>query len=420
MKILTLTNIYTPTVGGITRSIQTFSDQFRSRGNHVLIVAPDANDTPEEEDVVRYPAVANAYEDKYSLPIPLPGYLLSTLEEYDPDILHSHHPFLIGLTARRSAALWDVPLVYTHHTRYDAYLESRFSLPSGFVDVLAKLWTNYCNLCDAVIAPSQSIANMLQERGVDTRIEIIPTGVDLEVFASGDGTNLRRKLNIPPAAFVVGHVGRLAKEKNCEFVAEGVSEFLRQYSEAHFVLVGDGVCFDNMMHRFRDDGVDSRVHPLGQVEKKEVADAVAGMDVFAFASHTETQGMVLTEAMAAGVPVVALSASGVDDVLQDSRNGRLLADDADATAFADGLRWVADLQAEHKQLLTNNCRKTAEQFSTQNCAQRCLHLYDQVIAEHRAQHPHREGIIPATQRVLANEWNALMTALKTMGKAILS
>ncbi len=412
MKIMMLTNIFTPQIGGITRSIQAFTDQYRKKGHEVLVVAPSSTNEPENEtDVVRYPAIPNAYMEKYSLPLPVPGYLTTTFQKFQPDIVHSHHPFLIGLTARRGATFWDVPIVYTHHTRYDSYLESHFHLPTEVVEMLTNLWTGYCNLCDGVIAPSESIAVQLQKRGVLKKIVVIPTGVDFAKFSQGDGRGIREKLGLGPEAFVVGHSGRLAPEKNCRFLARGVTAFLKENSLAHFLVAGDGSDLAGLKHQVKQAGVAERCHFLGMVEQEELVDIYPAMDVFAFASKSETQGMVLTEAMAAGVPVVALSASGVDDVLEDQKNGRLILEEK-TEEFVQSLSWVAGLSEKEKEDLHRNCRETAKMFSIDQCSERSLSFYNDVISGYSKDHKEENNLFTATTRFLNNEWNAFTTAFQ--------
>lgn len=415
MNIAMLTNIFTPQIGGITRSIQAFTEQYQKRGHQVLIVAPDAEETQEGEDhVVRYPAIPKAYLNKYSLPLPAPGYVSSTLMEFQPDIVHSHHPFLLGVTARRNAALFNVPLVYTHHTRYDSYLESHMEHVSKTVkELFLNMWTGYCNLCDAVVCPSSSIVSLLQKNGVSTPCSLIPTGVSVDQYASGDGEKIRREANIPADAFVVGHLGRLSTEKNCLFLAKALGQFLAKNPKSHFLVVGDGPQKAEMKVCLAQSQVLDRCHFVGVKEGAEVANAYHAMDLFTFTSQSETQGMVLTEAMAAGVPVVALSASGVDDALRDGENGFLVRKE-NQDQFAAAMEKYYALPAEKRNEMSQAARDTADAFSLESCADRMLDLYQNTIAKNT-----EEGIIMATQRFIGNEFKALLTALESMGHALL-
>jgi glycosyltransferase involved in cell wall biosynthesis len=382
MRILMATNTFTPHVGGVARSVQSFAEQLRQMGHGVLVVAPEYEGTPPEEtNVVRLPALQHFNNSPFSVPLVMPGMLVESIEAFKPDVVHAHHPFLLGSTALRIGAAYALPVVFTHHTRYETYTHY-LSLDTPAVQRIAvEMAAGFCNLCDAVIAPSQSIADLLREHQVKSPMEVIPTGVDLRRFAQASGVRARRVLKLPTDAFVVGHVGRLAPEKNLGFLAEAVALFLRREPKARFLIVGSGPGQEDIERHFDDEQLRSRLCIAGTLEGQPLVDAYAAMNVFAFASKSETQGMVLTEAMAAGVPVVALDASGVRDVVQDGVNGRLLTDE-DAASFAEALGRVARLSPQQRKPLAAAVRATAEQFSLANCASRLVQVYETVIVRH--------------------------------------
>jgi glycosyltransferase involved in cell wall biosynthesis len=299
---------------------------------------------------------------------------------------------------------------YTHYVPGDSPKLKRFVLD---------LVTGYCNLCDTVIAPSQSVAKILREREVTAPIKVIPTGIDIQTFATGDGNAFRKKLGIPQDAFVVGHVGRLAPEKNLPFLAAAVSRFLKTTSHAHFLLTGSGPSKSTIEETFRQNSVFSRLHLAGVMPHKDLADAYHAMDVFTFSSQTETQGMVLAEAMAAGVPVVAIDASGVREVVRDGENGRLLPDE-DLEAFAAGLSWIADLGDTKREALSKTALATARQFSMPLTASRTLELYASLIEQ--APEPKEIETSPwaLARRQIEEEWKILRNIVHAAGEAVLS
>jgi endonuclease/exonuclease/phosphatase family metal-dependent hydrolase len=272
-----------------------------------------------------------------------------------------------------------VPLVFTHHTMYEQYTHYVPGDSHLLARFVVDLTVGYSNLCDAVIAPSESVTAILQERGVVTAIESIPTGVDVAHFASGDGASFRRELNIPAGAFVVGHLGRLAPEKNLPFLAQAVAAFLRRHPKTHFLVVGSGPSEEPLRALFRSARYRGRLHMAGSCSGQRLIDAYHAMDVFAFASQSETQGMVLTEAMAAGVPVVAVDAAGAREVVVDRVNGRLLPNERQAS-FADALAWVAHRSAAEREALRQAARRTADEFSMQRTADKALALYERLAA----------------------------------------
>jgi len=375
MNIAIFTNTFTPHVGGVARSVQAFTDEYRKMGHRTLVVAPKFDEMPAGEvDVVRIPAIQNFNTSDFSVALPIPQGLTQTLIEFEPEIIHSQHPFLLGMTAVRAARSLHLPLVFTHHTLYEEYthyVPGDSALLRSFVIELA---TRYANLSDQVIAPSESIRDLLMERGVRVPIEVVPTGVHLEKFAQGEPGKTRTTLGIADDAFVVGHMGRLALEKNIRFLAASVRRFLEDNLSAVFLVVGDGDARQVIENEFASRNLSERLLFTGTLENQDLSNALNAMDVFAFASRTETQGMVLTEAMAAGLPVVALNASGAREVVRDEINGRLLEGD-DEEGFADALRWVLELGDAGRAKLVAGARKTAESFSMQRSAQSALDCF---------------------------------------------
>jgi glycosyltransferase involved in cell wall biosynthesis len=420
MNILMVTNTFTPHVGGVARSVQGFTSAFRARGHRVLVLAPVFPGMPAQEtDVVRIPAVQRFNGSDFSVPVPVPRRVAAALKPFPPQLVHSHHPFLLGDTALRIAAARGVPMVFTHHTIYERYTHYVPGDSPRLKHFVMDLVTGYCNLCDAVIAPSESVARLLRERGVVARIEVIPTGVDVQVFARGDGSEFRRRMGIPLQAFVVGHVGRLAPEKNLGFLAEAVSRFLRTNDQAYFLVAGTGPSQEVIQQTFAVQGVADRLRVVGVLGQKELAAAYRAFDVFAFASQTETQGMVLTEALAAGIPVVAVDAPGVREVVRDRDNGRLLLHE-DIDAFVTALRWVASLTPAERQHLREGITRTAAEFSMDRTANRTLALYESLIGVKPQRKPITTSVWAMARRRIAEEWKILRNIVHAAGGAVLS
>lgn len=418
MNILMLTNTYFPHVGGVAHSVQAFAEEYRRRGHRVLIVAPEFENRPADEtDVIRMPAIQKFNGSDFSVRIPIPGWLTAALDDFQPHIVHAHHSFLIGDTALRIAAMRNLPLVFTHHTMYEQYTH----YVPGDSSVLARfaidLTTGYTNFCDAVVAPSESVAAILKQRGVTTPIEVVPTGVDVAKYAAGDGVAFRHEMGIPADAFVVGHVGRLAPEKNLEFLAIAVAAFLRRHPQAHFVVVGSGPSEDAISKRFAAPRIQGRLHMAGVCKGQRLADAYAAMDAFAFASHSETQGMVLTEAMAASLPVVAIDAPGVREVVVDEVNGRLLPSE-NVRSFAAALRWIERQSPDRRQSMQRAARQRAEEFSLANTADRALALYEKLVAGAARNKTPEDSHWEATLRLIEAEWQLWSNLAQAAGSTL--
>ncbi len=247
---------------------------------------------------------------------------------------------------------------------------------------------------------------------------MIPTGIRLEQFAGGDGAAARRVLGIPGDVFVVGHVGRLAPEKNLVFLAEAMARFLFGNERAHCLIVGEGAMKQVMKDIFEKYGLGARLHLGGVLDAGALADTYCAMDAFAFSSCSETQGLVLAEAMAAGVPVVALDAPGVREIVRDGVNGRLLARE-DLDAFIAALAWIAALVPEEVQSLRQAARETAAGFSLPLTIERVLTLYRSLIAARPANRDIDESAWSVARRSLSGEWKILRTIAHAVGDAVL-
>lgn len=372
------TNTYLPHVGGVARSVASFTEDVRRLGHRVIVLAPTFAECPDdEEDVIRVPALQRYNGSDFSIPVTVPGTLMLRLREVEIDVVHAHHPFLLGHTALEIGASRNVPVVFTHHTMYEEYTHYVPGDSPALKRFAIELVSGYCNLCDAVIAPSESVADLLPQRGVSSPITVIPTGVDLEALASGDGAGFRARHGIPRDAVVIGHVGRLALEKNLEFLTRAVVRFLRLEPRSWFVVAGNGAFEETMRTELEEAGVGSRAVLAGVLGRPELADAYAAMDVFAFASRSETQGLVLAEAMAAGVPVVALDASGVREVVRSGVNGILLEGESE-DEFVEALASLAS-DSERRRAMSDAALSTACALSRERMAERLVELYGELI-----------------------------------------
>lgn len=414
MKIAMFTNTFTPHVGGVARSVQGLVDELQRLGHRVLVVAPRFENLDENEnDVLRIPAVQHFNGTDFSLPMPVPMKVSRVLNNFRPDIVHSHHPFLLGETALRIAVSCDVPVVFTHHTRYEQYTHYLPGDSAPLKNFVIDLVNGYCNLCNAVVAPSKSIADMLVEQGVQPPIKVIPTGVDPLYFAGPEEESWRNRLGIPKDVFVVGHVGRLAPEKNLTFLGDSVCNFLLQNRAAHFLLIGEGPAREELIAAFIREDLQNRIHLQGVIDRRSLTNAYNCMDVFVFSSQSETQGLVLAEAMAAGTPVVAIDAPGVREVVVDTENGRLISID-ELSSFVQALHWVAQLPDDQRSLLRQNARQTAEQLSLENSVKKILDLYSKCISAESSVPQIAESMWQKARKRIGKEFEIL----KNYGHAI--
>ena len=376
MRILMMTNTYFPIVGGLEQSVYSFSEEFKTLGHEVLIVTPTFAGAPvEEHGVIRLPAFQKFGWTIFSVNFPVSGLLTRLMKEFSPDIVHAHCPFFMGDFALRLSRQHAIPLVFTYHCMFEEYVQDWPVQNEGVKRFIVKLAAGYANFVDRLIVPCESVQEILLKRGVKTPMEVVPTGVDLKRFSKGDGKGFRERHQIPIDALVIGHAGRLAAEKNLDFLINCMVEALKKEPRAHALIVGRGSSEKMIKDTFEKAGLEKRLHLVGVLHYQHLVDAYFAMDVFAFASLSETQGIVLIEAMASGAPVVALDAPGARDVVKDHHNGRLLAQ-MDTPSFVDALLWVLRCSSEESQTMKQAARVTAQKYSIELSAKRMLEVYE--------------------------------------------
>jgi glycosyltransferase involved in cell wall biosynthesis len=415
-----MTNTYKPLLGGLEKSVESFTKEFRMRGHRVIIVAPEYQDMKPEEDLIRIPAIQNFNGSDFSVQLPIPGVLTEALGDFRPDIIHSHHPFFIGDTALRMASRYNVPLVFTHHTLYEENVHYVPGNEKALKRFAIQLSTGYANLADQVFAPSESVVQLMQARGVQSPIAVIPTGIDTERFAHGARSAFRKKFNIPSDAFVIGHLGRLAPEKNLEFLTRAVVEFLKLQPKAYFLVCGKGPSEVNIRQILKAEGASERLRLTGPLKGRNPIDAYHAMDIFTFASQSETQGLVVTEAMAAGVPVIAVNAPGVREVVRDNINGRLLAHE-NIPDFVLALQEIYR-QFQSPQGLTrikNACRETAAHFAMKDSAEKALNIYVSLCIQGFVRRSTEKSTWATTLRLIHAQWELIKNLTKAATGAMI-
>lgn len=415
MNIVMMTNTFTPHVGGVARSIEQFTAQYRAWGHRVLVVAPEFDNMPDNEvDVIRIPAFRHFNHTDFSVIKPIPHALQNAIDNFEPDIIHTHHPFLVGSIALRLAHSCGVPLVFTHHTKYEDYTHNLPVDTEQVKQFAMNLATNYANTCEQIFAPSESIKEIIASRGVETPITVVPTGVNTDLFSQADKTRVRRELGLSDSSFIVGHLGRISKEKNIEFMTDSVIQFLCSDSapeDSGFMICGEGPVLEFVEEKFAHAGIKHKLHTLGIIAKEQVPDAFAAMDVFAFTSQSETQGMVITEAMATSTPVVALDAPGVRDVVVHGKNGLLLKTTKPAE-FAAGLQTVSELDSAQLAAMKTAALETAQSLSMENTAHRAITCYEQCIDQLQLERPDDYPVFSQALSLFETEWQLITNTVK--------
>lgn len=385
MNIAFFTNNYKPFVGGVPIAIENLANELRRHGHHVHIFAPEYGKGDEEDvDVFRTWSIKNFNDSSFVLPIPLALSTYLTFNDVQADVVHVHHPFLLGISGLRAARAENLPVVFTYHTQYEKYAHYLPWDSTMVREMAVGIATRFANSCDAVIAPSTDIQKQLVERGVDVPIRVIPTGVDLSQFEQGSPAFLRDRFGLAQGDKILLFVSRLAKEKNVSLLLDAFGKLARQMPEAHFVLVGSGEEEQALQDEARSAGLESRVHFTGTLSGEELIGAYKSADLFVFASVTETQGMVVLEAMAGGCPVVAVDAPGVRDVVEEGSNGFLVSD-GDTEQFAAQCQRILQDPQLHA-AFREAALQRAQQLSLSSTTTKVEQLYQDVIRE---PHPDR-------------------------------
>jgi glycosyltransferase involved in cell wall biosynthesis len=377
MRIALFTECYHPIVNGVVVSVSTFARELTKQGHEVHIYAPSfPGHHDSEEHVHRLPSVSLPTSPRYPLAIPFGSLLYSRqLTAYQPDVVHAQHPFATGREARRWARRLGRPLLLTYHTLIRAYAHY-IPLPGPLVRALA-IWVSreFSNSTDAVVVPTRSVGDLLRSYGVHRPIEVIPTGIDLDL-ADGPRRCVRGDYGIPKGVPVIAYSGRIAREKNLELLLRAFSALPVGLREAHLLLIGGGPWQQQCRQLAESLGVAERVHPTGYVARSRVFDCLASADVFAFASLTDTQGVAVLEAMALSRPPVAVRSGAVADVIRDGVDGVLVEPTADA--LAAGLASVLESQ-DFRQALAGHARARAEEFTAGRMAEKLARLYARLV-----------------------------------------
>ncbi len=324
MKIVIFTDSYRPYRSGVVESIDLFTRDLRILGHQVNIFAPSYPKCVKDSRIFRFASLPAPTNPDFAIAIPISIKLRPAIKKIMPDIIHVQSPFILGRLGAKYARSLDVPLVFTFHTLYDLYTHYIPFAQSFTRDITRKYYRDFCNNCDLVITPTVSIAEYLRKNGITAEIQIIPTGIDIESFAlKGQQNYIHHKHGLPRDTRVLLCVGRLGQEKNLPFLIHVFARIHGRYPDTRLVLVGGGPEEENLKEMAFSLGVGDKIIFTGTLDRIEVAKYYLSSYLFVFASTTETQGLVIGEAKAAGVPSIAVNAYGVGDMIINGQDGFL-------------------------------------------------------------------------------------------------
>lgn len=332
MKILFVSDVYFPRINGVSTSIRTFVEQMQNLGHEVHLIAPEYGVSTQDEAWIKRIPARSIYFDpedklmKYGEAVQR----LPELRQEGYDIVHVHTPFVAHYLGLKLARELNVPCVETYHTFFEDYLHHYLPwIPKVMARGMAKMISKrQCNEVDAIVAPSQPMLEVLRGYGVKVMADVIPTGLQAHSFKEADGEAFREKYEIPLDRPMLLYVGRVAFEKNISFLLEMTKVLIEQRPDVLLVVTGEGPAEASLHKLAKMLGIENNVKFIGYLDRnKELNACYQAADIFVFASKSETQGLVLLEAMAQGTPVVAIAELGTASILVEGQGAWIAADD---------------------------------------------------------------------------------------------
>jgi glycosyltransferase involved in cell wall biosynthesis len=383
-----VSDVYFPRINGVSTSILTFRRELRGNDHDVALIAPEYPGAAVENDVIRIPArrVPLDPEDRM---MRLNGIyrLTERLREERFDVVHVQTPFVAHYAGVALARRLQLPVVETYHTYFEEYLYNYVPfVPKKALRFAARRFSmRQCNSVDGLVAPSGAMLDVLRGYGVRQHAAIIPTGIELMRFAHGDGAAFRRRHGIADDRPVLVHVGRIAHEKNIDFLLRVTARVRQSLPNALLVVAGEGPALKHLRRLGSELGLANNLLFVGYLDRESaLLDCYSAGDAFIFASRTETQGLVLLEAMALGVPVVSTAVMGTREVLRDGA-GALVAEERVDDFAAKAVTLLSDQTLRAR--LSEEARRYAHGWSAEARAAQLVDFYRDV----RERHAHAAG-----------------------------
>ncbi len=380
MHIGMFCNAYKPVISGVVRSIDLYRQGLRQSGHFVALFAPDSKGYEDDEAFVfRYPALSLPIDIEYTFPVIVAPQITWLMPRLKLDILHSHHPMLVGKEAVSFGRELDVPIVFTFHTMYHEYTHYLGVDADIVKQIVRRLIGDYVRKVDRVIAPSARVRDLLPSYRVEGPVDILPTPVDLTLFPRRDVLPFS-----DPDRIDLIYVGRIAKEKNVELMLQAFARAARQDQRLYLRVIGDGPELAKLQADTIRMQIQSRVEFTGAIPFKQVPLELSRADMFIFCSTTETQGLVILEAMAAGLPLVIVRCPALLDVAQHNVDTIVAREDEQDVAQAI-LSLARD--SNKAQAMGKAARANARRYSVPALSSRLVDIYqDTIDGYHRNRH----------------------------------
>lgn len=379
MRVGIFTNAYRPIVSGVVNSVYLIRQGLLRRGSTPFIFAPRVPGFHEEHSGIwRFRSVSLTSKVNFPIAIPYSSKLFMLIANMGLNVIHTHHPFLLGEVGARFAKFLGIPLVYTFHTQLEKYAHY-VPLPNKLVCKAAReAVAAYTRRCDCVICPSPSIRGLLDEYGVTCRVEVLQNAIDTESFKKASGEKIRRELGLEPDNVLCIFTGRMGLEKNLSFMLRSFQKVHDRLPQVRLMLLGDGPILEDLKKETADLGLSPYVFYPGRVSYEHMPEYYKAADLFVMTSTTEVKPLAVLEGMAAGLPVIAVDACGTGDTVTDGKDGLLCSCDQDA--FSNILeKAVGD--GAMRQSMSAEAITTASTYSLENYTEKLLKLYKEVGAK---------------------------------------
>ncbi|CAM8444942.1 glycosyltransferase [Candidatus Methylopumilus universalis] len=363
MNILFISDVFFPRVNGVSTSINTFATELRALGHQVTLIAPSYTDEDKQEEwIVRVPSHKIYFdpEDRLMNFGKLKA-LLPWIRDKHFDVIHIHTPFTAHYVGIHFGKKLDIPVVETYHTFFEDYLHHYLPFIPQFISrkLARTISRRQCNAVDGIVSPSKPMLDVLKQYGIKTPAEVVATGLDDSSFANVDGEHFRMSHDIPLTQPMLLFVGRVAHEKNIGFLLEMHVELIKNHPDALLVITGEGPAEESIKQSIEKLGISNKVRMIGYLDRgHELIACYKAADIFVFASKSETQGLVLLEAMAQGTAVVAIAELGTKSILIEGE-GALIAKD-DINDFADKVSILLS-DAPKRQMIGEKGRQYAKE-----------------------------------------------------------
>ena len=392
MKILFLSDVYFPRVNGVSTSINVFKNDLIKLGHEVHLICPSYNEINMDKTVTTIKSKPIFFDPEDHL---MSWSELNKKTEWIKkqkfDLIHIQTPFIAHFYGKKLAKILNIPIVETYHTSFEDYLHLYMPLlPESFARWLSRNIAKYlCNHCQGIISPSEQLKETLKNYRVTKPIKVVPTGLPDKSFKKTNKYSFRKLYNISPNDPLLLFVGRVAHEKNIDFLLHAFKYIAKENKSIKFLITGEGPAFEHIQKLIKNLNLEHSVILTGYLEAdQELLNCYASSDMFIFSSKTETQGLVLIEAMAQGLPIVALAENGTKSILENNP-GAIIAKD-DPKEFAKTCLTLLNNKKKLSQMSMKAKKEAKQKWGSVVQTEKLIALYEEVVDDFSTDKPNNK------------------------------